>query len=299
MKKYMSMLLLMVATASAGYAQDCRPVQFCPQPATPCAVSCPVSYPCPAPCASPCAPFGKYQIGIAFEENLARGDAYGYLSGTIKDRFYFELRGYGIWNYITATPPTGGFPVITPPINNREQKNVYGTGFVGIFGYTFKLPCGMKGSLTPYFRYEARSNVYGPQYKDRRGNEITTWGYGYLGGLRFNMPVTEDFSWAIQYWGGFVRTDLRGKGFFAQGTTNILPRPSFRRSHFNLLQGNFQFSLAYNLNKCWSVAAWWQITLTDNNPGARITDAPSPYSGRITRLTSASYLWGVKLGYNF
>jgi len=280
MKKYILLLLMIIATTYAGYAEDCHPV-------------------CSIPYASPCKPFGKYQIGIAHEETSSKGTIYGYLSGLIKDHYFFELRGYGILNFITANPPTAGFPVIVDPINNREQKNLYGTGFVSIFGYTLQLPSGMKGSLTPYFRYEARKNNSGPLYQDSRGNKVTSWGYGYFCGLRLSMPVTEDFNWAVQYYGGFIRVDLKGQGFFAQSTTNTLPRPSYRNSHYNTLQGNLQFSMAYNLSKDWTVAAWWKITITNNNPSRRITDAPSPYSDRITRLTSTSYQWGARLGFNF
>ncbi len=270
---------MMVAT-SVGCAQDCLTIYL-------------------SPCADPCKPFGKYQMGIAFEETSSKGTVYGYLSGIIKDHYFFELRGYGILNFITENPPSGGFPVIVNPINNSEQKNLYGTGFVGIVGYTFKLNFGMKGNLTPYFRYEARKNNSGPLYSDRRGNKVTSWGYAYLGGLRLSMPVTEDFSWSVQYYGGFIRLDLKGEGFFARSTTNTHPRQSFRNTHYNTLQGNLQFGLAYNISKEWTVASWWKITTTENKPSRRITDEPSPYSDRITRLTSTSYQWGVKLGFNF
>lgn len=297
MKKYMSILLLMVASASTGYAQDCRPPQFCcPQPVQCAPVPC-APPACVAPCA-PCVPFfTTTQIGIAVEENLSRGDVYGYISGTLKGSWYYELRGYGIWNFITQTPPaTIGSSVVTPAINNREQKTVYGTGFVGIFGYVIKLPC-TKATLTPYFRYDLRSNNAGPVYRDERGNSIKTWGQGYLGGARINMPVNDQLSVGFNYWGGYIKVKLHGRGFFGH-TTDVLQTPR-SRSHYPTLQGNFQHSFSYAFNKCWSFGAWWQITLTASNAQARVTDAPSQYVGKVTRLTAASYLWGARIGYNF
>lgn len=276
----------MVATTTTAFAaNDCYPQSFNYTQATTNCQPTPTATPCTPTCA-PASPWAVSTFGIALEQVPTRNTNFLYWAQTIKGTFYYELRAYAILNFINASPAV---PVAVPV---RDQRNVWGTGGVGIFGYIFKIPCS-KATFMPFFRYEARSNNTGVAYRDTQGNRLTAWSYAYFFGAKLDMPINELFSLGVQYWGGYVRVAMKGKGYFANTVT-----PGFNasnRRHANTLVGNLMFYFHYNVTKCVYVTPYLQMILSDNNPGPKAYSLPY----RFPQFTTSTYLWGLRVGYKF
>lgn len=238
------------------------------------------------------------QIGLTFEERPSYADLYLFWNQTINDHWFYELRLYGIRNFIVNNPPTGTTaPVPHPTVN--DERNQWGWAAVGIAGYIFEITEKVK--FMPFFRYEYRENA-AFTYKDKFGNKVDSTTYNYFLGGKLSMTVTDIFGIYAQYYGGYSRNNFTGSGYFATTSPAVLPTPTVplppsRHAHYNGLSGTLEFGAPYKFGckKEWIVTPYIQFIVSDNN--IRYLYTVKPYS--LNPLTTSNVVYAVKLAREF
>lgn len=238
------------------------------------------------------------QVGFSLEERTSFADMFIYLNQIINDHWFYELRLYGIRNFIVNNPPTGTIqPVPHPTVN--DERNQWGWAAVGIAGYMFDITDKVK--FMPFFRYEFRENAVFT-YRDKFGNKVNSTSNNYFIGARLSMSVNDVFSYYVQYFGGYCRNNFKGSGYFATTSPLVLPPPTVplspsKNAHYNSLAGIFELGAPYKFgkNKEWVVIPFLQLLISDNN--IRYLYTVKPYS--LNPLTTSTLVYGVKFGREF
>ncbi len=100
------------------------------------------------------------------------------------------------------------------------------------------------------------------------------------------MEVNEVFSLYATPFGGYRRTNLHGKGFYAAGGEH---------AHINTLELQFEVGCPYSINPFWAVTPYVIFIIVDNNPNKA---AMVPPFG-ISSLTTTNIVLAIKTRYNF
>lgn len=250
-------------------------------------------------------PWAVNQIGLSLEQRFSFADGFLYVNQLIKKHWFYEFRLVGIYNWIVNNPPKESLDPPPHPLA-KDERNQWGWGGVGIFGYVFDVCDNV--TVMPFFRIQAFKNA-SFSYKDKFHNRVDAKSIYYFGGLRLNMKVNDVFSMYTQYFGGYFRANFHGKRYFAKTSPAVVPaaEPPLRprkHAHINGLSGvleiGFPYKLKCNFSPCckestWLVAPYFQFIVHDNNIDYVYTVAP--YS--LNPLTTSSILFGVKMGREF
>lgn len=242
------------------------------------------------------------QIGFAFEERPNYANAYLFTNQLINKHWYYELRTYGIYNWIVNNPPKDR---IDPLPLARDEKNQWGWGGVAIFGHVFDL-CD-KVTFMPFFRLQAQKNA-SYTYRDKFHNRVDSRTLYYLIGGKLSMGITDFLLMYAQYYGGYFRANFTGKGYFSKTPPAVLqkdkpaPHP-MKHAHINGLAGTMEFGARYKM-KCrdscgdestWILTPYLQFSVLDNNIDYRYT--VPPYS--LNPLTTSNIVFAFKVGREF
>lgn len=216
------------------------------------------------------------QVGAAYEERNNYWNVFPFINQMIDKHFFWELRGYYIYNFITVAPPTRAIPEPTV----HDERNLSGTGGVVILGYSFPLNC--KVSLMPFFRYQYLTNT-NFVYDDDLGNEIRSGTSTYYLGMKLSMDVTEQFSTYVNVYAGYARGILHGHGFFRSDGTPII----------NSITSTFELGIPYKVADRWTVSPYIQYVITGNNPNHAAFINPIHHPG----LTTNTPVFAIRLAY--
>lgn len=216
------------------------------------------------------------QIGVTFEERNTYLNGYLFVNQMINKRFYWEVRTYYIYSLIVNSPPS--LAIQHPSV--RDERNLSGTGNTIILGYNIPLTC--KVSLLPFLRYQYLKNTIFV-YDDIFGNQIRSNTATYYLGSKIMMEVTDLFLFYANYYAGYARSILHGRGFFTSKGTPII----------NSITSTFEIGGAYKIADKWTLTPYIQLVLTGNNPNHFALDFPFRHPG----LTTAASVFAMKLAY--
>lgn len=219
------------------------------------------------------------QVGAALEERSAYANGYLFFNQTIYDAVFYELRGYYVRNYIVTAPPSKAVHI--PSLKNEQNLN--GVGIVGIVGYIFPI-VQHKVFLMPFTRLQYFTNT-SSAYKDSFGNKILSHVSTYFLGLKLNMIINEIVSMYLQYYAGYQRSLLTGRGYFSTTTDPIL----------NQLTSTYELGFPYKITSSWTLSPYIQWVTTATNPNFTALNTPISNNG----LTATTGVYAVKLAYNF
>jgi hypothetical protein len=220
------------------------------------------------------------QVGAAMEEHQTLDVFYLFLNQMFPNHIYYELRAYGIYNYITQNPPAP--PIVPEPIPVSSERHQIGYGGVGILGYN--IPINPNVSFMPFIRLQDITNSVAV-YKDTLGNEIDSDNYtAFLGG-KLSLRVNKVFAIYAQYFAGHQRSVLSGHGVFSNAHHPVI----------KAFVSTFELGAPYKMTKSWSVTPYIQFLRTNGNPD--FYARRSPYN--ISSLSNNSNVYAIKLGYEF
>lgn len=218
------------------------------------------------------------QLGISFEERTNYLNSFLFINQMINNKFFWELRGYYIYNYIVTAPPAKAIPL--PSVKN--EQNLSGSGGAGILGYNISLTSQV--ALLPFLRFQHLTNTI-LAYKDSLGNKLLSKSTTYYLGAKLTMEVNNLFSIYTQYYGGYQRNILHGSKYFATPKQPII----------NTLTSTFEIGGAYKITKFLLLTPYIQLVINGNNPNRTALNPPISHNG----LTSSATVFALKLAYKF
>lgn len=236
------------------------------------------------------------QLGLAFEERPNYADLYLFWNQTINSHWFYELRAYGVYNFIVNAPPTGTNAPVPHPIVS-DEKNQWGWAGVAIAGYVFDITDAAK--FMPFLRYENKAQM-AFTYNDKYHNRVNSYTNNYFIGGKLSMKVNPVFGIYAQYYGGYSCTSFVGKGYFAETSPAVLPPPSSpisptKHPHFQGLSGTFELGAPYRIDTSWIVTPYIQLVVSKNHVSYEYT--VKPYS--LSPLTSSNVVWAIKVAKEF
>ena len=219
-------------------------------------------------------------VGPAFEEHHNYAQFFVFVNQLLTNHVYYELRAYATYHYITQAPPTA--PLVTAIIPVSSERNLMGYGGAGILGYNININSNV--SFMPFIRLQDLTNTL-IAYSDSFGNEVTSVNYtAYLGG-KLSMRVTDSFAIYTQYFAGYQKSVLSGRGLFSS-----TDHPTVKA-----LVSIFEFGAPFKLNNALSITPFLQFFTAGINSNQ--TSRDKRYN--ISLLTNPSSIYGIKLGYEF
>lgn len=222
------------------------------------------------------------QLGLAVEQRAAYVDAYAFINQLFKDRLFYELRAYYVYDYMTVSPPT-----TTPQPDASDENTVNGTGVVGILGYNFKI--NPKVTLMPFTRLQYLTNTFSninfAPYEDSFGNSVKSDNYTAYLGLKLSMDINEVFAIYAQYYAGYQWNILYGRGYWDTDST----------PQVNALVSTLELDLPYKLTPSWIFMPYIQWNTASNKPNSTAVDYPYGHDS----LTTTGAVFALRLGYKF
>ncbi|MBS0286975.1 MAG: hypothetical protein JSR17_06750 [Proteobacteria bacterium] len=239
------------------------------------------------------------QLGVALEERNTNASAFVYFNQVIYDKFYWEVRGNYVRNFIVTSPPkTPGAlpdgPIISALTNTPvtaavpaptadDQDNLDGFGVVGKLGWLFR-PSGHV-TVLPYLRLQWYKNNSTP-YKDDLGNKIESDVYGYFLGMKVGMDINDIFGIYVDYYGGIQNVNFDVSGYYT-----IVPSDL----DINELSSTFEMGATYKLSKCLTFIPYIQLIVSSHEPSFNAYWGPIQNTG----LTTYTPLFGAKIAYKW
>ena len=220
------------------------------------------------------------QIGAAVEARQNLFDAYLFLNQLLPNQIFYELRAYGIYNYLYRLPPSA--PYVDSPILTGDQRHQLGYGGSGTLGYNISI--SPKVSILPFIRAQAITNFI-EVYADILGNKISSISYGGFAGLRLSLRVTEDFAVYTQYFAGYQWTPLQGQGVYAIND----------RAQIDLPVSVFEFGTPYKITERLNFTPYLQFTTAKVMPNVAAERPPF----NVREFVNTNTFYAIKLGYQF
>ena len=220
------------------------------------------------------------QVGAAMEEHQTFDALYLFLNQILPNHIFYELRAYGVYNYITQNPPTR--PIVPGVIPVSSERHQLGYGGVGILGYNIAINPNV--SFMPFIRLQDIINTFAA-YRDTLGNEIHSDNYSAFLGAKLSLRVNNKFAIYTQYYAGYQRSILFGGGVFSNAHHPVV----------QALASTLEMGAPYKISKSWSITPYIQFLRINRYPD--IYSHSSPYN--INSLSANSYVYGIKVGYEF
>ena len=218
------------------------------------------------------------QLGVAYEGHQSYSHFYAFFNKLCANQIYYELRAYFTYHYISQNPPS--ITIVPNTLFITDEKNPLGTGGSGILGYQFFI--NSKVSFMPFIRVQDLSNTM-VAYEDKKGNALNSVNYtGYLG-AKLSMAVNDNFAIYSQFYGGYDKTILSGRGIF-----NASKHPTFNAAITVL-----EFGTPYRIQGPWSITPYFQLVTV----GYKLDSMAQNKIYALNPLTNSSSVFALKVGY--
>ena len=220
------------------------------------------------------------QVGPSVEAHQNYINFFVFVNQLCTNHLFYELRGYATYDYISQNPPAP--PLVPTIIPVSSERNLMGYGGVGILGYNINI--NKHVSFLPFVRLQRLTNTFAA-YSDSFGNAVSSVNYAAFLGGKLSMRVTQIFAIYAQYYAGYQKSLLSGRGIFSTAGNPTV----------NALASVIEFGAPYKINKSLSITPYLVWITAGINPNQVSRD--KPYS--ISQLTNPNNAYGIKLGYDF